>query len=1341
MPVQTEESLFHAARVMASPSEQLAFLEEACGEDRELLARVQKLLEFHGCDESLEATSVSLGDTARIATLPAETQIGPYTLVEQIGEGGFGCVYLAEQTQPVKRQVALKILKPGMDSRQIVARFEAERQALALMDHPHIARIIDGGTTPEGRPYFVMELVRGEPITRYCDNERLTIRQRLELFVQVCQAVQHAHQKGIIHRDIKPNNVMVTRHDETPVPKVIDFGVAKAMNQTLTDKTIYTQFAQMIGTPLYMSPEQAQLSGLDIDTRSDVYSLGVLLYELLTSTTPFELEVVREKGIDELRRMIREEEPAQPSKRISTLHADAGSTISEKRSVDPRKLKRHLSGELDWIVMRALEKSRARRYQSAADLAEEVERYLTNRPVEASPPSTLYRVRKYVRRHRGLLATVAVVITALLAGTGISLWQAYEAGQARKLANERYDEAERERKRAEESYQMARDTIKRLLYQAAQKDVVTTPGMEILYYKLLREAVDAYTLLINRNPNDPKLYIERAEVHYSLSRRDTAVNAKDAAVNDLKTVCNLEPFNHHVSHQLAKWVSEDSGLPNTSVELAIEYADQAIALAPDNAEYRLTRACLWQILGRNDEVTPELKRVETLKSLNAWDYHRLSALYKKQGDFQAALIFANKAVELVRFDRPDHLGSLVHQGFGHLLADMGRDQQAIEEFTTSIDMNPAVSDARPSAIDPIRRRGELYLKAKDYANAIIDFDTVLHKLPTDTRAHAGRIKAQLQAGNYAEVAIDIEERLNQPHAHSSLNDVAIGLECYLHSRQTSNANDALLQKCVSRTSAFAEGDLSSQQGADQAAYGWWRLGQLAKNDSDSKLSETAFRQGLAIFERLLHDEPRNAFWRQEVAHSCGQLGNVQQNHGHSNEAANTYRRGSDCLVSLIVESPGNRLYHDRAFNQLFPMVDLLLEQNRIPEAVDGLKQASVAYQAITKHDASNAYALQQIPNILSRLKNLSKLASEREEWSAAAQETMELSKTLETSLADEYKDLVTSAAPDHATARRLFELSTLLRRQGRLDDEVKALQRAISIWESVPNPDYLERGQAQFRLKNYAAALADMEAFMSAYLRDTRPWFSPHEVAACPDVGFRQGILDLMAKKIARDQVPDHFRKERAKILLAMNERDLARVELDHVINPDSGAHEHYSVALMTLAATPTGFHKRCGELVNQLKDCTDADEIYWGVWTCALGPMVEDDTQALTKFLEHARTKLTKDRQSQLSLGGLEFRLGRFAEAEQSLRACLAEPDDANLSPAYAWYFLAMTHERLEQHDQALQWLAKAQESRAQMLAESTKDPASLPWNRRLTLDLLDAEAQAMVKPSEATLAPSSPE
>jgi serine/threonine protein kinase len=346
---------------------------------------------------------------------------------------------MAEQQHPVRRKVALKVLKPGMDTRQVVARFEAERQALALMDHPNIAHVFDGGETASGRPYFVMELVRGIPITEFCDQNHLPIRERLELYVTVCQAVQHAHQKGIIHRDLKPSNVLVTLHDNKPVVKVIDFGIAKATGQQLTEKTLFTNFAQMIGTPLYMSPEQAQLSGLDIDTRSDIYSLGVLLYELLTGTTPFDQERLRTAAYDEIRRIIREEEPPKPSTRISAL-GQAAAMVSANRQSEPRQLSQLFRRELDWIVMKALEKDRNRRYETASSFAADVLRYLHDEPVHACPPSASYRVRKFARRNKAALMTAAAIALAVLlavAGLAVSYAQTKDALQREKQIVER----------------------------------------------------------------------------------------------------------------------------------------------------------------------------------------------------------------------------------------------------------------------------------------------------------------------------------------------------------------------------------------------------------------------------------------------------------------------------------------------------------------------------------------------------------------------------------------------------------------------------------------------------------------------------------------------------------------------------------------------------------------------------------------------------------------------------------------------------------------------------------------------------------------------------------------
>jgi WD40 repeat protein/serine/threonine protein kinase len=411
--------LFLGAMELPDSRERQRYLDGACAGDVGLRAEVEALLEAGaraGC--FLEAPAPGLGMTADlpVGERPG-TVIGSYKLLEQIGEGGFGTVFMAEQTQPVRRKVALKLIKPGMDTRQVVARFEAERQALALMDHPHIAKVHEAGSTDTGRPYFVMELVRGVPVTDFCDRNHLPVRQRLELFVQVCQAVQHAHQKGVIHRDLKPTNVLVTLHDGVPVAKVIDFGIAKAMGQQLTERTLFTNFAQMVGTPLYMSPEQAEMSGLDVDTRTDIYALGVLLYELLTGTTPLDKERFKTAGYDEIRRIIREQEPDKPSTRVSTL-GPAAATISASRRTDPAGLRRLFRGELDWIVMKCLENDRNRRYETAAALVADVRRFLADEPVQACPPSAGYRFRKLARRNRRALVMVSVLALAALVGVG-----------------------------------------------------------------------------------------------------------------------------------------------------------------------------------------------------------------------------------------------------------------------------------------------------------------------------------------------------------------------------------------------------------------------------------------------------------------------------------------------------------------------------------------------------------------------------------------------------------------------------------------------------------------------------------------------------------------------------------------------------------------------------------------------------------------------------------------------------------------------------------------------------------------------------------------------------------
>ncbi|HEV3022045.1 MAG TPA: protein kinase, partial [Pirellulales bacterium] len=433
------KSIFLAAADMDVPAEREAYLQQACAGDAAMRRRVEALLKAHDSAGSFLDAPAAPGGVEATATFrpsieEAGARIGPYKLLQKLGEGGMGAVWAAEQTEPIKRRVALKLIKAGMDSAQVLRRFEAERQALALMDHTHIAKVLDAGTTPEGRPYFVMELVKGVPITKYCDELHLALRERLELFLPVCQAIQHAHQKGIIHRDIKPSNVLVAIQDGRPVPKVIDFGVAKALHQPLTEGSMYTEIGQVVGTLEYMSPEQAELSALDIDTRADVYGLGVLLYELLTGTTPLDRKRLKLAAHAEMLRMIREVDPPKPSTRLSESKESLAGVAAQRRT-EPARLTKAVRGELDWIVMKALEKDRMRRYETANGLARDVERHLRDEPVEACPPSSAYRLRKSLRRHKGPVSAAGLVLLALVAGVIGTTLGLFEARRQRDVAD------------------------------------------------------------------------------------------------------------------------------------------------------------------------------------------------------------------------------------------------------------------------------------------------------------------------------------------------------------------------------------------------------------------------------------------------------------------------------------------------------------------------------------------------------------------------------------------------------------------------------------------------------------------------------------------------------------------------------------------------------------------------------------------------------------------------------------------------------------------------------------------------------------------------------------------
>jgi serine/threonine protein kinase/Tfp pilus assembly protein PilF len=524
-------TIFSAALDRESEGERAAYLDEACKDNPGLRERVEALFRAHEqVGGFLERRGTVAFHSTSAAAEPANplagsTIAGRYKLIEEIGEGGMGTVWMAQQTEPVKRAVAVKLIKPGMDSKQVLARFEAERQALALMDHPNIAKVLDGGMTGEpaalatggGRPYFVMELVKGVPITRYCDEHRLAPRQRLELFVPVCQAVQHAHQKGIIHRDIKPSNILVAQYDGRPVPKVIDFGVAKAAGHQLTDKTLLTGFGAVVGTLEYMSPEQAELNQLDIDTRSDIYSLGVVLYELLTGSTPLDKKRLKQAAFAEVLRIIREEEPPKPSTRLSGSK-DSLPSISAQRHTEPAKLTKLVRGELDWIVMKALEKDRNRRYETANGFAMDVQRYLADEPVQACPPSAGYRLRKFARRNRPALFIATAVSAALLFGVVGLLIANYQITQQRNLATEQRDLAQREHQQSEANLQKARKAVDDYFTLVSANPIFDTPGLETLRKQLLETALAYYQGFVKEHGDDPMLLADMAAANIRVAQ-------------------------------------------------------------------------------------------------------------------------------------------------------------------------------------------------------------------------------------------------------------------------------------------------------------------------------------------------------------------------------------------------------------------------------------------------------------------------------------------------------------------------------------------------------------------------------------------------------------------------------------------------------------------------------------------------------------------------------------------------------------------------------------------------------------------------------------------------------
>ena len=788
---KNEESIFYRALELDSPAERSSYLKKACGDDADLLARIEALLAVQKSERSiLEDAAPFLGTTLQTVPVTEEpgAVIGNYKLLERIGEGGMAVVYMAEQEKPIRRKVALKIIKLGMDTKQVIARFEAERQALAIMDHPNIAKVFDAGTTETGRPYFVMELVKGVSITEYCDKNKLGTRERLELFIQVCNAIKHAHQKGIIHRDLKPTNVMVTLHDGDPVPKVIDFGIAKATNQRLTEKTLFTRYAQMIGTPAYMSPEQAEMSGLDVDTRTDIYSLGVLLYELLTGTTPFDGEKLRSAGYLELQRIIREEEPTKPSTKLSTL-GDVLTAVAENRKTSPDLLRKVLKGDLDWIVMKLLEKDRNRRYENTHELALDIQRHLNNEPVTAGSPSVVYRLHKFLRRHKQrvvVISLVVVVIAALMVVGGMYLRALRATSRAESLrhvgalskaresfSRQDFDSAKEQLASVLESTHVGREA--RLLNAKIVMNIESAAAAVLPLNDLLegtdRVAGEAHFLMAQiyyqGDPNNAK-EISQYHEQWDYHRRKAEELLYGTATYDFLQgmAANAVPRKLRFLSQALEKDGEHYDALRERVYLyyaaenyvkMLSDASRMIGIRPENPLGYSLRAIALREMSSFDEVLEDHRQAIRLSSGKAelYDQRRKTLMY--MGDYEQALADAMKCVSI----EPDNLR--YHFDVFCAQVALGRYDSAVTTHRAIIQHPQANHEFNLNALGDGEPGYHIHMRLQRYAAKYI-FDTLAAGRtwhPPGTAPQGPAFRALAEAADYYQYLSKHARRLVQ----------------------------------------------------------------------------------------------------------------------------------------------------------------------------------------------------------------------------------------------------------------------------------------------------------------------------------------------------------------------------------------------------------------------------------------------------------------------------------------------------------------------------------------------------------------------------------------------------
>ena len=1059
----SELDLFNAA-IKLTGDQRTAFLAAACGQDSSVRKQVEDLLREHDetggllprkVDRDLAATRLAVSQA-----VPGTMIGGRYKLIEAIGEGGMGTVWLAEQREPVRRKVAVKLVKAGMDSKSVLARFEAERQALAMMDHPNIAKVFDGGMTDQGRPYFVMEFVKGVPLTEYCDHARLSLKERLNLFVPVCQAVQHAHQKGIIHRDLKPSNILICLYDGKPVPKVIDFGLAKAMHQSLTDQSLHTAFGMMVGTPLYMSPEQAEHNNLDVDTRTDIYSLGVILYELLTGSTPLERQQLKDAAFNEILRLIKEVEPQKPSTRLSG--SASLPSVAAQRSIDPRHLQRSLAGELDWIVMKTLEKERSRRYETANGLARDIERFLNDEAVEACPPSTAYRLKKFLRKNKGKAIAAGAVMMALvlgIIGTGWGLLSAEAAKAAANLSAAQAIASEEQTRTA-----LAQEYVARKRAQAAEartlasyrdstddaiKDLIASKD-ELSHKErnYLQKTLKRWQAFADEHADDSLGRNYRAEGHFHVAEiwdhlgESTAARASYEQARDI----------------WQKLVDQFPTVPDYQIDLASSHSNLGVLLK-DLGETSAARSAYEQARDIRQKLVTQFPAVPEYQNHLAKSHGNLGLLQNALGDFAAARTACEQARDIQQklveqFPAvPEYQNDLAssHGYLGILLKNLGETSAARTSYQQARDIRQKLVEQFP-AVPEYQR---------SLADSHHNLGLLLYDLGKTTAARTS-----------CEQARDIRQKLVTQFPATPE---------YQHLLASShNILGSMLRDL---------GETTAAQTAHEQARDIWRklveqfptvpsyqyslvgshvnLGNLLTDLGENTAAQTSYQQACERGQKLVEQLPTVPKYQIYLANANNNLGSLLNRLGENTAARTSYEQARDIRQKLVTQFPSIPEYRSKLADSHNNLGALLNSLGKLKEArTEYATSHSIRQQLVDQFPNVPAYRI-QLGNNFSNYGELLKDEGQLDEsliWFDKAIQTLD-------ALYEKDQRLVSST---QYLAGSLEGRSQAFHQLKRYDDALKDLDRAIEL--NVPQFMALlrsDRARSRAQIDETAEALAE----------------------------------------------------------------------------------------------------------------------------------------------------------------------------------------------------------------------------------------------------------------------------